>query len=306
MRRKLGPVAAWTVTLALLVYIFSRVPFHEVLEALGRAAPWTVPVALALVLVIYAADSFAMQRTFSWFVTPLRYSEVLVVRGATYLLALVNYALGQGAIVYFVKRTRGVPVTRGAATVLLIMGVNVLVLLGLASLGLVVSGARNRTVEALVVAGYAGLAAYLVVIWARPAFLTKRPIFEVLFDAGIGGHLKAMVVRLPHVISLIAFQFAMLRAFGVRIPIGHAIMFLPVILLSAIVPSFLGLGPVQASMVALLSRYAPGTGVDQEATVLAAGLAGWTLPVLAQIAIALVCLRSHLGRGVTTQAQVPS
>ncbi len=41
------------------------------------------------------------------------------MRGATYLLAAVNYNVGQGAIVYFVHRARGVPVVRGLATVLL-------------------------------------------------------------------------------------------------------------------------------------------------------------------------------------------
>ena len=64
---------------------------------------------------------------------------MLLVRGATYLLAAINYNVGQGAIVYFVHRATGAPVMRGVATILLVIGINVLALLFLATAGLAVA-----------------------------------------------------------------------------------------------------------------------------------------------------------------------
>ena len=52
MRRKLGRLAAWLVTAGMLVYLFSRVPFHEVLEKVGQAAPWTVPALVGIILAV--------------------------------------------------------------------------------------------------------------------------------------------------------------------------------------------------------------------------------------------------------------
>src|SRR3954452_23220094 len=137
MRKRLGRILPWLVAIGLFAYLLTRFSPADVAQKMRMAAGWTVPAIAGLVLLVYLADSLAIWKTFGWFVARLSFKEVLVVRGATYLLALVNYALGQGAIVYFVNRSRGVPVSRGTAAVLLIMGINLLLLLVLASLGLV-------------------------------------------------------------------------------------------------------------------------------------------------------------------------
>src|SRR3982750_3017053 len=93
---------AWLVTAGLLYVLFRRIPFSEVVAA-ARAAPgWVVPAAVGGTLLIYLCDSFAIWKTFGWFLAKLSFPDVLLVRGATYLLAAINYNVGQGAIVYFV------------------------------------------------------------------------------------------------------------------------------------------------------------------------------------------------------------
>ena len=203
MRRKLGRLAAWLVTAGMLVYLFSRVPLNEVLEKVGQAAPWLVPAMVVIILAVYVTDTFAIWKTFGWFVTQMRFRETLALRGATFLLALVNYALGQGAFIYFLNRTRGVKLMRAAAAVLLIMGINLLLLLMLTSLGLLLGTGALPELRTIVVIGYAGLAVYVVALVLRPAWLTSRPILDVLLNAGLVGHLKCMAVRLPHIITLL-------------------------------------------------------------------------------------------------------
>jgi hypothetical protein len=116
MRKSLLRVLPWIVTAGLLFWLFHRVPFTKVVASMHDAAGWTVPATLACVVAVYLADSFAIWKTFGWFLTRMSFSDVLLVRGATYLLAAINYHVGQGAIVYFVHRTAGTTIIRGVAT----------------------------------------------------------------------------------------------------------------------------------------------------------------------------------------------
>src|SRR5262245_59592490 len=99
MRKKLTRIAAWAVTLGLLAYILTTVSLREVGRAIAGAEPWTAPALVLIVGCVYLADSLAMWQTFGWFLTRLSFRDVLLVRGASYLLAIINYAVGQGAIV---------------------------------------------------------------------------------------------------------------------------------------------------------------------------------------------------------------
>ena len=300
MRRKLGRLAAWLVTAGMLAYLFSRVPLREVMQATGNAAPWTIPALVGIVLLVWCADSFAISKTFTWFVAPMNFRETLVLRGTTYLLALVNYALGQGAFVYFLHRTRGVRVMRAAAAVLLIMGVNLLVLLLLTSLGRLLGARAWPQLGTILLIAYAGLGVYIVALLARPRWLSSRPILDVLLNAGLVGHLKAMAVRVPHIMTLLLLNHVALVAFGVRAPLLQSLMCFPIVLLVAVLPiSVQGLGPTQGAMIFFFAQFAPGaTGTDREAAVLAASLATQAIGSVLQIVVGLVCIRSQIGRRV--------
>ena len=291
---------AWLVTAGLLFVLFRRIPFSDVVAA-ARAAPgWVVPAAVAGTLLIYLCDSFAIWKTFGWFLARMSFSDVLLVRGATYLLAAINYNVGQGAIVYFVNRTAGAPVMRGVATILLIMGINVLALLFLATAGLSVAPAVPHAVKVLVIVAWLGLAIYTTVVVARPRWLRERPLFDVLLGAGLAGHARALVVRLPHIASLILFQVTMLHAFGVAVPLVEALATLPVVFLIAVLPiSVQGLGTTQAVMVYFFARYATGGKLTQEAAVMTASLVGQAVSLSVQAVLGVACMKSRVGRGLS-------
>jgi Lysylphosphatidylglycerol synthase TM region len=300
MRKKIGPILGWVVTIAILVYLFRTIHLAEVAKAFREASWWAVPANAILVLAVYLADSFAIKKTFGWFVAPLSYREVLVVRGATYILALVNYAVGQGAIVYFVNRSRGVPVLRGTAAVLLVMGVNVLMLLVLASVGLVVSTDVPPVLRLIVLVAYAGLAIYIVLVAVKPRWLVSRPIFDVLLSAGVGGHLRSMAVRVPHILTLMMFTWTSLAAFGVVVPIGKAILYLPIVYFVAVLPiSFQGLGTSNLMFVHFFAAYAPGTTDEaRRAVILTATLVAQAIAFAVQLSIGLICMRNQLARSL--------
>jgi hypothetical protein len=307
MRKHLGRAAAWLVTGGLLFFLFRKIPFATVVAATHAAAPWTIPACVASIFAIYLADSFAIWKTFGWFLAKFSFAEVLVLRGATYLLAAINYNVGQGAIVYFVHRARGVPVLRGVATILLIMGVNVLALLVLASVGLAVAPEVPHAIAVVVVVAYAGLAVYALVVAVKPRWLVTRPLFDVLLSAGVAGHGRALAVRVPHIASLVVFQTALLRAFGVDVPVVQAIAALPIVFFISVLPiSVQGLGTTQAAMVFFFARYAPGVGPARDAAVLAASLVGQAIAVSTQALLGLVCLQSRIGRELRAAAAAAS
>jgi hypothetical protein len=303
MRKNLSRMAAWLITAALLFFLFRKIPLHTVLTAAQSAAPWTIPVCLACLSAMYLADSYAIWKTFGWFLAPLSFAQVLVVRGATYLLAAINYNVGQGAIVYFVHRATGAPVLRGVATVLLIMGVNVLALLVLTTAGLAVAPQVPHAITVVTAVAYAGLGVYAVVVALRPRWLASRPIFDVLLNAGVKGHARALLVRVPHIAALVAFQFSMLRAFGVAVPLVQAVVALPIVFFIAVLPiSVQGLGTTQAAMVYFFARYAPGGEAERQAAVLASSLVAQAVALLFQATLGVVCLRSRVGRELKNAA----
>ncbi len=294
MKKHLGRAAAWLVTGGLLFFVFKNIKVAEVVASVRGAAPWTVPVCIAGIVAIYLADSFAIWKTFGWFLAQFSYAEVLVVRGATYLLAVVNYNVGQGAIVYFVNRSRGVPVARGIATVLFIMGVNILALLVLATLGLAIATKVPSALPLGLGLAYAGLALYAIIVATKPRLVAKQPVFQVLLSAGLAGHARALLVRIPHIAAIVAYQTAMLHAFGVAVPLGQAFAALPIVFLIAVLPiSVQGLGVTQWAMVFFFARYAPG---GHEEPVIAASLVPLAIAMTVQVLIGLVCVRSRTGR----------
>src|SRR6476659_10025593 len=185
MRKRLLRLLPWLVTAGLLFLLFRRISIAEVFASARQAPIWMTPAVLGCVVLVYLADSFAIWKTFGWFLTRMSFADVLLVRGATYLLAAINYNVGQGAIVYFVHKNAGTTIMRGIATTLLVLGINVLVLLFLATGGLLIAPDVPHAVKILVAIAWGGLAIYIALIKLRPRFLDK-PIFEVLLNAGFG------------------------------------------------------------------------------------------------------------------------
>jgi hypothetical protein len=92
----------------------------------------------------------------------------------------------------------------------------------------------------------------------KPRWLASRPIFDVLLSAGVGGHLRSMAVRLPHILTLMMLSWFSLAAFGV-VSRAKAILCLPIVYFVAVLPiSFQGLGTSQFMFIHFFAVYAPG------------------------------------------------
>jgi len=190
------------------------------------------------------------------------------------------------------------------ATVLLIMGTNLLVLLVFVTIGLGVGGERPAALGPVVAVAWVGLGIYVAVVTVKPRWLASRPLFDVLLSAGVGGHLKAMVVRVPHIAALMLFNLVAMRGFGIEIPAGAALAGLPVVMFIAVLPiSVQGLGTTQAAWVLFFARYVPAGGSSPQAVILAASLAAQAIALSFQITTGFICLRSKVARGLGDAAK---
>jgi hypothetical protein len=165
---------------------------------------------------------------------------------------------------------------------------------------LVVAPDLPAALRTIVLCAFVALAVYATLMAVKPRWLTSRPIFDVLLGAGLVGHLRALLVRIPHITVLMVLSYVSMRAFGVHVPIAQAVVYLPVVYFVAVLPiSVMGLGTTQAAMVHFFATYVPSASADaQRATILASSLVAQAVAVAVQVLIGMVCLRSQLARNL--------
>lgn len=287
----------WGIAALLLWWVFSRVPMAAFGQAMAKGHfAWFLPSMAAVMVVIYLADCMAVALTFTWFTAPLSFRDVLRIRGASYLLSVINYNLGQGAIVLFAKRAKGVSIKLGTGTVLLLIGINLVVMLFLSGAALAVGAAPRAEALGPWVMGLLGaFGVYLALLAWKPSFLSKVELFQPILRAGIRGHVLAVLVRLPHLALVIFAHYLAMLAFDIRPPADAFFAYLPVMLLISALPiAPQGLGTAQVAAVFFFSSYAPGGVAEQEATALAYSLTASGTAVVFMLIVGLVWLRSAM------------
>lgn len=295
--RRIKQIAPWLVAAALVGYLLWRTSARELAAALSAAhLGYLMLTVLYLVGASLLADSWAMSRVLSRHLTPVGWGELLPVRAATYLLAILNYHLGQAGVIYYVHRTRRVSLAAVTGLVMMMMGTVLLILGAIAALGLVLAADpyTRRFGWLLALMGGATLA-YFVVLHVRPGWLARRQLLTPLFDAGFTGHMGATLVRVPHVLVTVSTHLLAMRCFEIEVPLGAALVQIPLMLLVAGLPvTPFGLGTIQLAAVHFFARYLPCPTPAARARVLAYSLSLSSLAFLVQAAVGLVCLRPVL------------
>ena len=305
VRRVLARLWPWLIALAILAALFARIPRQALFHAL-KTGPW---LSLGLYtwvqwLLVLTADSFAIRVSLA--ITGFRepFSRLVLARGATYMLGLVNYALGQGSLGVYLQRS-GVTALRAAGTMIFLMTVNLGVLLVIAALGLWAGGSPQTAYLNLAPVFYGlglGMALYLAAVGWRPRALQDNQVLAPLVQAGLRGHLRAAAARLPHLLLLVLAYWGALRLWGIPVPLAQGLALVPVVLFVNALPiTPLGLGTTQAALVLLFSPFVPLPDPEvQAAVVLAFSLIYYVCGIVAQALIGLWCfqkIRAGAGKG---------
>jgi hypothetical protein len=287
----------WLLGLVIVVAMATRVPFAAFRQALGHGPHLALAATnVAINVAVLASDSIATWVGLIATRIRRRFGAVMVARGATYLLFVLNYAVGQGGFGYYLYRT-GVAPLRATGAALFLLGTNFATLIVVTTIAWAVRGpdaagaAASATMWWTLLGACGAYAVYLAVIAAAPRALARRQLLAPLFDAGLRGHLLAMVGRLPHVAVVVLAMWSAMRVWGIGVPLAVGLTTLPVVVIVSALPlSPAGLGTTQAALVYFFSGYAAGaTDADRSAAVLAFALVHFVYGVLASTAVGVVC-----------------
>jgi uncharacterized membrane protein YbhN (UPF0104 family) len=185
------------------------------------------------------------------------------VKAAIYLISILHYHAGSGAVAIWLRRRKGIPFLEGAASMLFINVVDAAALVALMAAALpALSPPHDRVVAVLVGSALLALSGHF--LYWRGGFdflvlgrLRQWPIFRSFRLASFGRYLALAALRLPFDLLFILNFWLALRAFGINAPFLKTLAFVPVILFIAAIPiTVSGLGTVQYATVLLFSAYA--------------------------------------------------
>ncbi|UCE86471.1 MAG: flippase-like domain-containing protein [Deltaproteobacteria bacterium] len=283
--RRFLPIA---VSVAALAVLFTQIPLARVLRALSwDVALWLLPALLLYGAVSLAVEALSLARLVPEAGGRLPVARAARIKAATYLLGIAQYALGLGALAVLLRRRAGVSLGDGAGVALLITSVDLLILLGLSSLGALALGAQAAEVKAgVVVAAGVGFAAGFALLRLPGSLgpvdrIRELSVFRALRVARPATLARLLVLRLVFVLSFITLTGVALHAFGATLPVGDLFVGVAVVALVASLPiAVAGIGTSQVAFVFIFRHHA------DEATLLACNLV---------LSAGLILLRVGLG-----------
>jgi hypothetical protein len=284
-------VLPFVIALALVVFVLSRLDLRAFVGHLARiSAPSFFVAAVAFVLALCAADSLATVLVYRRSVARLRFRDFFVLRGASYLPSMVNHHVGQAFVTVALSRIHGVDLARVAGTTLLVYASWMGCVLGLGCLAIVLLG---KPLVWLAVPLGAGIL-YLVLLALRPAPLARLRVLSPLFEAGVSGHLWALLARLPHLAVLFLGTWLPFWFFGVRIPFAAACAYVPILMVAVTLPiTPQGFGTRDVLAATFFEVYAPGATSSERLSAIAASTTAWGVAItLVEVVFGLVLLRS--------------
>jgi hypothetical protein len=262
---------------------------------------------VAFVLALLTTDSFATAVVYRRTVAPITFRELWVLRGASYLPSILNHHVGQAILTYYVSRRYQVSLARMAGGTLLVYVSWMGWLVGTGCVAMVAQGMSLLWPALVVVAGLG----YLGIIALRPARLAEVKLLSPLFDAGLGGHILALAVRLPHFVVLFLGTWLPFYFFGVNIPPPSALVLMPLLMVLVTLPiAPQGLGTRDTFGNLFLAQFAAGATVAEQRAAVAAATTSWVVAfTLVEVVLGLVLLKRALpglDGGGAREARPPS
>jgi hypothetical protein len=258
----------FVIGIALIAFTMRRIDLRAFARHLAEAnATGFALFGVVFVFALLTADAFATVVVYRRTVAKVSFRDFWILRGASYLPSLLNHHLGQAFLTYYVARIHGVSLARMAGGTLLVYVSWMGCLLGAGCVAMVAVG-LSPLWPAL--AFGAGLA-YLAIIALRPARLSRVALLAPLFEAGLAGHLIALAVRIPHFVVLFVGTWMPFEFFGVHIPLGAALAYVPILMVVSTLPiTPQGVGTRDLAAVTFFERFAAGATHEERLAAIAA------------------------------------
>lgn len=260
-------------TAAFFYVVLREIPYERLLTVLSEADYlWFLAFMIPNTVLYVAWDTLVLAVAIRWFHGPVRYRDLLPVRGASYLVSVLNTNAGRGALAVFLGRLLNRPFLQIGSTVIFLLLSEYTHLVAWAAIGIVVF--RSEMTQPL--------------LWVPPAVAA----FWILFFAyaragktyaddatGLGGRLTApwrgallrtfrlapprryvqiVLLRAPLFFVSLCLHYFAAPAFGITIPFGYMLTFLPVVFMVAALPITVArVGTTQAAWLLLFGGIVP-------------------------------------------------
>lgn len=281
-RKTLQRVVPAVVSLGILYWILRDIDPKTILDALT----WRVGLVMVPSLLCYGAvtlwiEAVSLTRPLETVSSMVSKWMAARIKCASYLLGVVNYALGAAALSLLLQRRAGLPLGRAASVVILISSVDLLVVLGLAGLATAWMQSGDSTVHAgllfVALAGFFGGLALL----RTPASLgpldrlRSLSVFEGMRTVPAERLAELFALRLVFAICFVSICGVAFVAFDVPAPAVQIVAGVLIVAVVAAVPiAVAGLGTSQAAFLYLFSDYAPEATLLAMSLILSAGMLG--------------------------------
>ena len=252
--RRLLPLAVSVIALGGL---FASVDLSKLVDALSwRVAAIVIPGFVLYGAVTLALETVSIQRLLGRTPVSVSPGTAARIKCASYLLGIVNYALGVAALGVLLQRRAGIRLAEAANVVLLISGLDMLVVLSLAAAGLAASGSETPTVWVVVLAvGGLGFFAGIALLRTSASLgplerIRSLALFQALRATPLSRLGQVTLLRVLFSCAFVAMAGATFSAFEIVPELSELVVgILVVAVVSALPIAVAGLGTGQAAFV---------------------------------------------------------
>lgn len=263
----------------------------EYMSQVFAAVDWItwLAVMVGYSLFYFLIDTWVVSRALGWFITDIKYKDILPVRASAYIISIFNEQIGKGAMAYYLNRRHQVPGWEVGSVMLFIMFCEVFYLLVWAVLGYFFSGATLPAVFGLI--PYLAIGgAVLLCLWIayfnghilKGVTLRDRRLMHAFKLAKPKHYFYFFLMRSPALIAAIVVYTIALNLFGVEASFWTIWPYLPVIFFAAAVPT-----PMRAAAITFWVILFP----DNEGQMAAFGFVQHNFFILFNAAIGLIFWR---------------
>lgn len=251
----LGRVIFLAITAACFAYLYYRLNGAAAREGLGLIeymsnvfatvdwVPW-LGLMVCYSLFYFVIDTLVVTKAMNWFISDIKYKDILPVRASAYIISIFNEQIGKGAMAYYLNKRHQIPGWEVGSVMLFIMFCEIFYLLIWATIGFAFGGSSLPEVFSIMPYISAG-AAVVLVIWVlyfqgtilpNNKFREKRVLHA--FNKAKPWHYAAFfLLRSPALLAAIIVYTVALNLFGVEASFLTLLPFLPVIFFAAAVPT---------------------------------------------------------------------
>ena len=290
----------WLITIVCFGYLYTKVSGAAAREGIGlleylggvfAQVNWGQWLALMIPYSVFffLIDTLVVWRVINWFNTRVSYSNMLPIRGSSYILSIINEQVGKGAMGLYLNRRYEVPGWEVGSSMVFIMFCEFYYLLMWATVGWLIG--RDSLPEEFGLIPWIALAASVFFVgWillfrsslGSSASFRDRPAFKSFREAGPLRYLGVIILRSPALLAAVVVYTLALRLFNVDTNFLQMLGYLPVIFFGAATP-----GPMRTVAIPLWVILFPG----HEGEMTAFGFVQHNFFIFFNAAIGLIFLR---------------